>query len=147
MNADWTDAIARARGHAPYLARGLARFPELADLLQRGDGEAALLQAKQAGAQIAPADRALRLEKNALALVLAIGDLAGAFPLDKILRELSTFADRALHRAIESAIRRRVPGAEVQGFVALALGKHGAGELNYSSDIDPILLYLSLIHI
>ena len=27
------------------------------------------------------------------------------------------------------------------GFLALALGKHGAGELNYSSDIDPILLY------
>ncbi|WP_394269758.1 bifunctional [glutamate--ammonia ligase]-adenylyl-L-tyrosine phosphorylase/[glutamate--ammonia-ligase] adenylyltransferase [Qipengyuania sp.] len=141
MAPDWTEAIARARAHAPFLARGLDRFPDLAELLARGDGEQALLAAKQAG-QAAPApDRALRLEKNALALVLAIGDLAGAFGLDKVMRELSTFADRALHRAIESAIQRRVPGAPTQGFVALALGKHGAGELNYSSDIDPILLY------
>ena len=73
MAPDWTEAIARARAHAPFLARGLDRFPDLAELLARGDGEQALLAAKQAG-QAAPApDRALRLEKNALALVLAIG--------------------------------------------------------------------------
>ena len=34
-----------------------------------------------------------------------------------------------------------MPDAEPAGFLALALGKHGAQELNYSSDIDPILLY------
>src|SRR5690606_34664880 len=54
---------------------------------------------------------------------------------------LSTFADRALDRAIADAILRRVPDAEPQGFSAIALGKHGAGELNYSSDIDPLLLF------
>ena len=52
-----------------------------------------------------------------------------------------TFADRALHAALEAAIRKRVPDAEPIGMIGLALGKHGAGELNYSSDIDPILLY------
>ena len=141
MDGDWADAIGRARQHAPYLTRTLDRFPDVAALLAEGSGEEALTLAKQMGNGERDAGRALRLEKNALSLVLAIGDLAGAFPLGKVMRELSTFADRALHRAIEAAIVRRVPDAAPDGFIALALGKHGAGELNYSSDIDPILLY------
>jgi len=84
---------------------------------------------------------ALRRERQALALALAIGDLAGAFPLGKVVGELTALADRALDAAITEAIRHRVPDAEPAGFIALALGKQGAGELNYSSDIDPILLY------
>ncbi len=138
---DWTGAIARAQAHAPHLAGGLERLPALAALLGGGDGEAALVWAKQAGADTDDTGIALRREKRALALALAIGDLAGAFPLSRVMGELSQFADRALDAAIAAAIRHRVPGAEPAGFLALALGKHGAGELNYSSDIDPILLY------
>ncbi|UOR16021.1 bifunctional [glutamate--ammonia ligase]-adenylyl-L-tyrosine phosphorylase/[glutamate--ammonia-ligase] adenylyltransferase [Qipengyuania aquimaris] len=141
MDADWTNALERARGHAPFLARGLEKLPELAALLAQGKGDEALLLAKAAGESIDDTGLALRREKRALGLVLAIGDLAGAFDLDKVMRELSVFADRALHRAIEAAISRRVEGAEPQGMIGLALGKHGAGELNYSSDIDPILLF------
>lgn len=141
MAADWTSAIDRARLHAPFLARGLERHGDLAQLLAAGSGEEALEQAKAAGEGIADTALALRREKRALGLVLAMGDLAGAFDLDKVMRELSLFADRALHRAIEAAISRRVEGAAPDGMIGLALGKHGAGELNYSSDIDPILLY------
>ncbi|MDL2351675.1 MAG: bifunctional [glutamine synthetase] adenylyltransferase/[glutamine synthetase]-adenylyl-L-tyrosine phosphorylase [Pseudomonadota bacterium] len=138
---DWSGAIARAEAHSPFLAQGLDRLPALAALLARGGGEAALDLAKQAGAGIDDVGVSLRREKRALGLALAFGDLAGAFPLDRIMAELSQFADRALDRAIAAAIAARVPGAEPAGFLALALGKHGAGELNYSSDIDPILLY------
>ena len=108
-------------------------------MLAEGAGEEALLAAKR----VAEADvaTALRRERLGLALVLAVGDLAGAFDLEKVMRELSTFADRALHAALAAAIRKRVPDAEPAGMIGLALGKHGAGELNYSSDIDPILLY------
>lgn len=141
MNADWTSALARARAHAPYLAQGLDRLPALAELLATGDGEAALAWAKEAGEGAPTVGSALRREKQALALALAVGDLARAFPLLRVTGELSAFADRALDAAIAEAIRRRVPEAEPAGFLALALGKHGAGELNYSSDIDPILLY------
>jgi len=109
--------------------------------LVAGEGEAALGWAKQAGADCHDTGTALRREKRALALALGIGDLAGAFPLTRVMTELSQFADRALDRAIKAAITERVPDAEPAGFLALALGKHGAGELNYSSDIDPILLY------
>ena len=138
---DWTSAIARAERHAPYLAQGLERLPDLAALLAAGKGDEALTWAKSAGAGFDEAGVALRREKRALALALGIGDLAGAFPLARVMAELSQFADRALGRAIAAAITERVPGAEPAGFLALALGKHGAGELNYSSDIDPILLY------
>lgn len=141
MNGDWTHALARARAHAPFLERGLARLPELEALLAAGDGESALAWARAAGENAPSVGSALRREKLALAVALAVGDLAGAFPLLRVTGELSAFADRALDAAIAEAIRKRVPDADPAGFLALALGKHGAEELNYSSDIDPILLY------
>lgn len=137
----WTGAMARARAHAPFLARGLETLPELAELLDAGEGDKALSWARAAGAGESSIGLALRREKRALATALAIGDLAGAFDVTRVTGELSAFADRALDAAIRAAIAERVPDAEPRGFVALALGKHGAQELNYSSDIDPILLY------
>ncbi len=141
MSADWSGAIERATAHAPFLARGLERLPAPAALLAAGEAEAALGWAKAAGEGAPDVPTALRREKLALAVALAVGDLAGAFPLARVTGELSAFADRALDAAIADAIRARVPNAVPTGFVALALGKHGAEELNYSSDIDPILLY------
>ncbi|MEY4160494.1 MAG: hypothetical protein RLZZ136_1115 [Pseudomonadota bacterium] len=138
---DWTGALARAQRHAPYLARLLHREPDLAALFAQGQGEAAMALAQSAGVGGADVPSALRREKRALALTLAIGDLAGAFPLARVTGELSAFADRALDAAIGHAIAQRTPDADPAGMIALALGKHGAEELNYSSDIDPILLY------
>ncbi|WP_121118822.1 glutamine-synthetase adenylyltransferase [Croceibacterium ferulae] len=134
-----TDAIDRARRHSPFLARALDRQPELVALLADGRAEEALQRARA----ITAADTAseLRQQRLALAAVLAVGDLAEAFPPARVMAELSAFADHALDRAITHAITARVPDAAPAGFVALALGKQGAGELNYSSDIDPILLY------
>ena len=145
MQPDWQNALTRARAHAPFLARGLERLPELAELLAAGRGEEALAWARQAGADIADVRIALRRERLAHAVALAIGDLAGVFPVGRVMQELSELADRALDAAIGAAIARRVPGAPnagpKTGMIALALGKHGAQELNYSSDIDPILLF------
>jgi len=145
MTADWTGALERAQTHAPFLARAIDRLPDLVALLAAGEGEAALVAARAAGEGTDDVGVALRRERLALSLALAIGDLAGAFPLDRVIGELSAFADRALDAAIADAIRRRAPDSEPAGFIALALGKHGAGELNYSSDIDPILLYDPLL--
>ena len=141
MTADWHDALRRARAHAPFLARLIEREDSLRPLLESGEGEAALAAARRAGEGAADTGVALRRERRALALVLALGDLAGAFPLARVMAELSEFADRAMDAAIIAAIGARVPDAVPAGMIAIALGKHGAGELNYSSDIDPILLY------
>ncbi len=142
---DWPDAIERARRNAPFLQRLLDNHADLADLLREGQGEKALAEAKQAGSRSPDTGVSLRRERNAVSLVLAIGDLAGGFSLERVMRELTDLADRALDRAMRSAIARRVPdfeqGDALHGFTALALGKQGAGELNYSSDIDPILLF------
>ena len=140
ITPDWDSALHRARTHAPFLARALDRQPELAALLTAGEGEAALEWARSQG-EIADTEVALRRERLALAAALAAGDLAGAFPLAKVVGELTAFADRALDRAIRTAIAERTDSDSADGFIALALGKQGAGELNYSSDIDPILLF------
>ena len=141
MSENWRNALARARAEAPFLARALERQPVLVDLLECGDGAAALEWATHAGEGAGSVGSALRRERLAYAAALAIGDLAGEFSVAQVMRELSSLADRALDAAISDAITRRVDGAEPQGMIALGLGKHGAQELNYSSDIDPILLY------
>ena len=136
---DWSEAIERARANAPFLARSLDRQPKLAELLAGGriDEALAIARDEEAGEDTAVALRRARL---ALVTALAIGDLVGALPLERVMAELTGFADRALHRALAHAIERRT-GEEPRGLAALALGKQGAGELNFSSDIDPILIY------
>lgn len=83
----------------------------------------------------------LRIQKQRIALLTAIADLAGLWDLSKVTQILSDFADHALDAAIAAAIEERVPGSPNQGFAVIALGKHGGRELNYSSDIDPIFLF------
>jgi len=74
-------------------------------------------------------------------LQVALGDLAGVLDLTSVTAALTDFADAALDRAIRAAIAERYPDAEPVGFAAIALGKQGSRELNYSSDIDPILIF------
>ena len=135
------EAIQRARSHAPFLAGALDALPGLGETLAAGRLDEALAIARAAGEDAPDLGAALRRERLALALALAIGDLAGALSLAQVVEALSAFADRALDAAITEGIRRRAPDADPTGFSAIALGKHGARELNYSSDIDPILLF------
>ena len=137
---DWQRAIERAQTYAPFLARSLDRQPDLATLLTNGDQDAAFEWVRQQGVH-EDTGIALRRERLGLATALAIGDLAGALPLGKVVAKLTGFADEALDRAIRAAISERTGDDNPSGFIALALGKQGAGELNYSSDIDPIFLY------
>ncbi|KWV91520.1 glutamine-synthetase adenylyltransferase [Erythrobacter sp. YT30] len=137
---DWGGALERAKVHSPFLCRALERQPDLEALLAAGDGEAALEWARAQGEHDDTAI-ALRRERLGIATAIAIGDLAGAFPLSRVVAELTDFADRAVDRAIRAVINERMGEADPSGFIALALGKQGAGELNYSSDIDPIWLY------
>lgn len=138
---DWTATAARIRAHSPFLARQMDRFPGVADVLATGDFDAALVAAQGVADPGDTLARSLRRRKGALALVTAAADLAGAWDLDRVTRTLSDFADQALEEALSAAFAERYPDARPQGFVVLALGKHGSRELNYSSDIDPILLY------
>ncbi len=96
--------------------------------------------------------RMLRRLKQDAALTIALADISGAWPTMDVTRALSDFADAALRAAMrfclcDLAKRGRFhPVFETDplvdcGWFILAMGKHGAGELNYSSDIDLIVLY------
>ncbi|MTH98944.1 bifunctional [glutamine synthetase] adenylyltransferase/[glutamine synthetase]-adenylyl-L-tyrosine phosphorylase [Roseibium sp. RKSG952] len=96
--------------------------------------------------------RDLRLLKQDLALTLGLADIAGAIDLDCITKSLADFADAALTAAIRFCLSELASWGKFapdnpecpelnSGFIVLAMGKHGARELNYSSDIDLIILY------
>ncbi|MGY2735166.1 glutamate-ammonia-ligase adenylyltransferase [Sphingomonas sp. UYP23] len=136
---DVVAAVERARQWSPFLALLLEREPDLAQQLAAGVLPTLSTLAIE-DATVPPARR-LRIERRRLALRVAIGDLSGREDLTAVTRALSDFADRALHTAIVTAIAERTPGAAPLGFTAIALGKQGSRELNYSSDIDPILLF------
>lgn len=133
------DAMRRIEANAPFLSIVANREPALvADMVAAIADPIATAEADTAAMPIA---QALRVARRRLALIVAVGDLAGEYPLERVTGVLSDFADRALDRAIRAAIEERTPGAEPRGFVGIALGKQGSHELNYSSDIDPILLF------
>ena len=134
------DAIDRARQHSPFLRMQLERFPAIARQLADGDLAGALEKARGEGLAEDVA-AAVRRERSAHALVLAIGDLAGCLSLERVTRELSDLADRSIERSVVRALAERVPDASPRGFAVIALGKLGGHELNYSSDVDLILLY------
>ena len=133
------DAARRARQYSPFLTLLLDREPALAEAFAAGLLPALPEIAEDRG-DGPPAQR-LRLARRRLALRVAIGDLAGCDDLSAVTGALSDFADHALDLAIRTAIHERTPDAQPCGFVAIALGKQGSRELNYSSDIDPILLF------
>ena len=80
---------------------------------------------------------------------IAWRDLGGVADLDETLRDLSAFADAAISESLRhldalQRTRRGVPTdaeGQPQSLVVYALGKLGAGELNYSSDVDLIFAY------
>ena len=132
-------AVARATTHAPFLRRLAAQRLDVLSVLAEQGLDAAIAHARADAWSGSPEPAsALRRQRGGVALAIAIADLAGA-SLETVTAALTAFADEALGRAIDAAFAAR--NAAPAGFVALALGKQGSGELNYSSDIDPILLY------
>ncbi len=137
--ADFDNALERAARYAPFLSHLIERETALV-----GDIAAAARDPLCAARVVdpnMPLPRRLRIERRRLALAAAIGDLSGELDFVAVTRALSDFADYALDAAIGAAIVERVPGTEPRGLAGIALGKQGSHELNYSSDIDPILIF------
>jgi len=97
-----------------------------------------------------PLGRAMRRLRNLLICAIIERDLDGRADLDEVVTAMSRFADFAVqsHMAelmAEMTAAHGVPvGAESgrpQQMMVLAMGKHGGGELNVSSDIDLIFVY------
>lgn len=126
------EAIAIAADHAPYLAKLSALGADVsrpeALLTQAYD----LCDAVSDGSE--DANKALRQAKKLAHLAIAAADLCGQSDLSETTREITRFADAALQAALNHALSKR--GLSPHGLFVIALGKMGAFELNYSSDID-----------
>jgi len=94
----------------------------------------------------------LRRAKRQTALIIALSDIAGLFTLEDVTQSLTRFADATLRAAFRFALKRAAGGTvwadkdgaaleATTGLVVLAMGKYGAFELNYSSDIDIVTFY------
>ncbi|MEQ1712993.1 MAG: bifunctional [glutamine synthetase] adenylyltransferase/[glutamine synthetase]-adenylyl-L-tyrosine phosphorylase, partial [Hyphomicrobium sp.] len=144
---------------SPYLKglvlRDLARLatiieqaPELTFVQWRRDLESTLASVDT----LAEAMKAVRVFKSSVALLTALCDLAGIWPVMTVTKVLTETADATLGGGIRFLFRTAAergdwlpedPGrAEIgSGYIVLGMGKYGAGELNYSSDIDLIVFY------
>jgi glutamate-ammonia-ligase adenylyltransferase len=157
IEAAWP-ALAPIFAAAPYLAQLAARQPErLARILSDDpDRRLANLLAQAQAAEAAKdgdaAGRALRSLKGELHLLTALADLGGVWDLTHVTLALSRFADAAAASALAAAAREATEAGwlatawageagPVPGFFLIALGKLGADELNYSSDIDISVFY------
>ena len=153
------ELVAGILAHSPFLTQIMRRDPAgllaslTGDPAERRDG---LLReiAAASGPETATADlmRELRRFRQAMALLVALADIGGAWTVEEVTRALSATADMAVRLASEHALRQAsdlgritLPDASEpgtgSGLVVLALGKHGAGELNYSSDIDIVVFF------
>jgi len=119
------------------------RFPELltetAQAVAAADGEAEVM-------------RLLRRMKAEAALIVALADIGEVWPVMQVTRAVTDIADTAVSTAVRhllgDAVRRGkltpqdiARPEEGSGYIVLAMGKMGAFELNYSSDIDLIVFF------
>ncbi len=90
----------------------------------------------------------LRIAKRRGALLIALADIGGLWRLGQVTDALTRLAETAVETSLQflveaEAARGKLAAdpAEAAGMFALAMGKMGAYELNYSSDIDLIILF------
>ena len=99
----------------------------------------------------------LRAAKRQVALVVALADIGGQWTLDEVTGALSDLAEITLRAAIAHLLRAAHDAGELRlpdpgaperdsGLIVLGMGKLGARELNYSSDIDLILFHDPAAH-
>ena len=155
---DFRALLEAAAGNSPYLARLMLKESAfLSELLARGPNPCladlnadalAVTQCEDAACVM----RRLRIAKRRAALAIGLADIGGLFDLPAVTAALTQFADccvqGGLRFLLAGAAKSATPDAaaakaleETTGLIVLAMGKMGAFELNYSSDIDLIVFY------
>jgi glutamate-ammonia-ligase adenylyltransferase len=144
---------------APYLRDLVQADPSRLARLLDSDPDtrlAALLaetESKVAAAR-APADvqHILRGMKAEAALLIALADIGGVWPVGRVTAALTDVADGALGAAVRFLLREAVKRKKLapknrknpetaSGYIVLAMGKLGGRELNFSSDIDLMVFF------
>ncbi len=150
--------LAALGGNSPYLA-DLAVRESAALRALAAEGPDAVVQSAMAELAALPPEArrdrlaaALRRAKRIIALATAIADIGGIWQLEQVTETLTALAETALSLAMAHLLRAAHDAGELHlpdpahpahggGFTVLGMGKLGARELNYSSDVDLVLLY------
>ncbi|WP_341861543.1 glutamine-synthetase adenylyltransferase [Gymnodinialimonas sp. 57CJ19] len=150
-----SELISGAAGSSPFLAELIRKEGHwLSHALSEEPEEVVAGLIEETGTlTTATIDAGLRQLKRRAALVVGLADLGGVWGLATVTQAWTDFADACVAAALAvhvaaQARRGKIPGQteadalkDGAGMVALAMGKMGAGELNYSSDIDLICLF------
>ncbi len=150
------EAIAEA---SPYLFDLMRADAVRVERLLRCDPDAHLAKLLEnaiadvpAAADQAEAMERLRRLKSEAALMIALCDIGGVWPVMRVTEALTDLAVTSVQCALRFLLRQETARGKLQppdpdrpeqgsGLVVLAMGKMGAGELNYSSDIDLIVFF------
>jgi [glutamine synthetase] adenylyltransferase / [glutamine synthetase]-adenylyl-L-tyrosine phosphorylase len=152
------DSVRAVFGGSDFLAHACTRdatlLPALiasGDLLRRlaPTEMAARAPALTGGAAEGQVLEALRRWRRRELARIAWRDLAGWADLEETLADLSAFADAAIGTAVAQGRATltarygepRSAGGQIQPLVVIGMGKLGGGELNFSSDVDLVLLF------
>jgi glutamate-ammonia-ligase adenylyltransferase len=143
---------------SPFLWGLIEREPERAARVFAADPQAHVaaivdrMAAAAAGDDRAALACALRQGRAEGALTAALADLGGLWDCEQVTAALSDMAEAAIRAATRFALREAHDGGRLtladsadpekgSGFFILGMGKLGARELNFSSDVDLIALY------
>ena len=154
---DWRGALDRAMPLSDHIARMVARRGDAVEQLI-AEGPDAVVSAALAeihsiaagGEAIDASMRRMRRAKEAAQLAISAADLSGGWAQDVVLEHLTALADASVQSALRLSVGEgwkagwfddKRNSDEMPGLFVLAMGKMGARELNYSSDIDLIILF------
>ena len=146
------ELLAGTGGSSPYLLGLMTREADWLRQALSGDPQSALdeICAPLPATVLGDLKPALRIAKRRVALLVALADLGGVWTLEEVTGALTRFADLAVSVSARALTARQIergklPGQgqpeDCAGLTILAMGKMGAHELNYSSDIDLISLF------
>jgi [glutamine synthetase] adenylyltransferase / [glutamine synthetase]-adenylyl-L-tyrosine phosphorylase len=150
--------IAGVLAHSPFLTRIMRQHPDWLIETLNNDPDAEFAEilshvgpACEKAGTLAEAMAHLRTIRQRVALHVALADISGLWSVDRVIGALTRFADVAVDFALRLALRDAALAERLNenlfaeparsGITVLAMGKHGAHELNYSSDIDLIVLF------
>ncbi len=154
------DFLAAAFDLSPFLRDLARRRPQMLDALFDETVEARLLaisaeikaSPQAEGVSEASLMMELRRLKAEAHLLIALAELAGETETEVTVRRLSDLADACVRAAVDFLLREthrqgklKLPDprnpAEGSGWIVLGMGKLGAHELNFSSDIDLVVFF------
>lgn len=141
---DVSDLITGTAGCSPFLAGLMVKERDWLSNLWDAVPETALdILLREIAAIEGDPKAPLRQAKRRAALLVGLAEIGGVWPVMTATQAWTRLADAMLDKALQWGVMRHAKGpvSGDGGLVAIAMGKMGAGELNYSSDIDLVLLF------